>query len=130
VWAYGVVALSGETISNLSSGTAAVRVNTDGTVDKLDPGASQIDASTDWIIPNSAASSLYEVSWSQVSGDTPSYSNMAVAGTWYDLSVSRYVGYQPSPGAGESGVIRLSIRFNGGATIDTGDYDITGVEPP
>lgn len=121
----GTVTLTGATIEDPTNGQAEIRINTDGTTDKLDPGASQINNSTDWIIPNSAANSTYEVKWTLVSGDTPSGGTMVgAADTWFPLTSNQSIGYGPVSGS-ESGVIRIYIRYGSGPTLDTGDYDIT-----
>ena len=51
-----IITLSGEAIT--SAGSAGLRVNTDGTIDSRKgsgPTYAQIDAATDWIIPNAAS---------------------------------------------------------------------------
>lgn len=128
-FAWGVVTLSGETIVDSDQGSALVRFNTDGTVDKVLTGVSeQIDSGTDWIIPNGAAQSLYEFKWDQVSGDPMNSGNMSVEGTWYALSTNRSVGLSVGVPIADSGVITVSVRYNGGAVIDTANYDITAID--
>jgi len=70
---YGVVTLSGETISDIvdDPANAEVRIifRADGTIDKYEGGVTtQIDAGTDWIIPNGAANAGYDVGYSGLTG--------------------------------------------------------------
>ena len=70
VFAAPVVTLSGGTFSVSVPGTATsgIRINSDGTVDRLTGGSySQQSSSTDWVIPNSAAYYGYEVRVTNVS---------------------------------------------------------------
>jgi len=70
---YGVVTLSGETISHIVddplNAEVGIRFNADGTVDKKVGGTfTQIDTGTDWIIPNSAANAGYDVGYTGKTG--------------------------------------------------------------
>lgn len=124
----GTITLSGETISDLVTGSAYVQINADGTVDKYDPTVSQIDAATDWIIPNSAGNSSYDVKWTLTSGDAPTVTNMAVENTWYALTTDRYVGYSPAiPDNTESGDIVVYIG-RGGTVLASATYTISARE--
>ena len=124
----GTITLSGETISDMVTGSAYVQINGDGTVDKYDPTVSQIDSATDWIIPNAAGNSSYEVKWTLTSGDTPTVTNMAVANTWYALTSDRYVGYSPAiPNNTESGDIVVYIG-RGGTVLASATYTISARE--
>ena len=129
VWNNAVVTLSGETISDSgpSPATALVIFNTDGTVDKKEGlSTTQIDSGTDWIIPNGSADPLYEVSYTLDSGDA--LTDGGAAGTWVALSANRQYGYITDAPGSLSGTITVSIRFDGGATIDTGVYVLTAEE--
>lgn len=109
----GVVNLDGEA-SIVATGLAGVRINTDGTIDKnLDSTYSQIDAGTDWVIPNSAAGSLFEV---RCTLDSGSLLVDAGTGTWLAMSTNR------EWGTDSSATITLALRFAGGPIIDTGQY--------
>jgi hypothetical protein len=127
VFVKAVVTVSGESVFtdvhvSPDPGTAFVRFNTNGTVDSLVDGVTtQIDASTDWIIPNSAASGLYEIMAHQNSGDavTPS----AALDTWLALSSSRQWGFS-STALNVTANLTISIRFNGGATLSSNTYDV------
>ncbi|NIN97027.1 MAG: hypothetical protein GTN93_18175, partial [Anaerolineae bacterium] len=95
-----VITVSGETINqpNQTNPKVSVRFNTDGTIDKgigttVSLTYTQIDAATDWIIPNAAASGFYEVKIEENSASgsasSPQYSNPGGAGkgtgTWFTL---------------------------------------------
>lgn len=120
------VALSGEIGINAivpQPGTAyaGVRINTDGTVDKrINTNFTQIDTATDWIIPNSAASSDYEVYC------TDNNSNLAggssATGTWLAMSAAREWLISHDGATPKQLDITIAIRFSGGATIDSGNY--------
>jgi hypothetical protein len=113
-----VVTLSGETITGVIE--AQLVVKSDGTVEKyLDGVFTQLDAATDWIIDNTAASSLYEVMFSQDSGSAP---EVGTLDTWQDLGTDRSLGYNiDAPG---SGIFTVQIRYNGGAPLSSAQYTI------
>ena len=128
-----VITLSGEIISAADGSspyntTSALRINTDGTIDKgeaIDTDVitwTQIDAATDWIIPNGKASPIYEI---RVTGVTGTFTTEAAAvNVWVDLSSSRQWTVDRN-GVGTSTVtFTLEIRFASGATLDTGAYSI------
>ena len=126
----GVVTLSGQVIGDgvpsPDPSSAKVRINTDGTVDEFKNaiGAwAQIDSGTDWIIPNGDASSLYEVKLDVTTGDAPNSGDSESTGTWLALSADRIWGLD-SIGS-NAGDWTISIRYNGGAVIDTGLYEMS-----
>ena len=120
------VTLSGENLINdtntdPTASYAGIRVNTDGTIDKrVGATYTQIDASTDWIIPNGDASSLYEVYLVDNNANVDAGSDSTA--TWLALSTNRewYVAVT-SPGS-KNFDFDLSIRYNGGSTLDTANY--------
>lgn len=130
----GVVTLSGEAFIVAFDGDvmgpydtrSGIRINTDGTIDKYtgtNNGGytyAQIDASTDWIIPNSAANSSYEVQLDVNSG-TPNFSSDSTA-TWLAMSTNRQWIVQRTTVGTSTWNWTLRIRFNGGAEIDNGAY--------
>lgn len=120
-----VVSITGDTYYDGAGGTAQafVRFETDGTKDaKDDAGTSQRDASTDWIIPNGAASSSYEIFATQTSGDVPDAGSSA-EDTWIDLGTARRWGHIKSTGKGtSSGVWDIDIRFSGGPVLASGTF--------
>jgi hypothetical protein len=129
-----VVTVSGELITHFTTGataTAGVRVNTDGTIDKL-VGAvyTQIDASTDWIIPNIEASSTYEVritnvSWTQGSSfDTEA----SPAEVWISMAANREWSIVDATSTGlgaKSLTFDIEIRYDGGAVLDAGSFSMS-----
>lgn len=126
----GTVTISGETISDTGGAPARATVifNTDGTVDKRESTTvTQIDSATDWIIPNVYAGSLYEIKYELDSGDALTETNMVVS-TWADMGTTRTMGYATSDPGTESGTITVSIRFNGGPVLDTGQYVLSATE--
>ena len=128
----GTVTLTNATITD--SGGAPARalviINSDGTVDKREGGSvSQINASTDWIIPNGKADSNYEAKWDLISGDAPTGATGGwLENDWTALSSDLQVGYITGAPGTESGVIRVSIRYNGGSVLDTGDFTCSATE--
>lgn len=109
---------------------AGIRINTDGTIDKYTYNGttgiySQIDESSDWIIPKDAASSDYQV-WLEVnSGQNPNYASDS-KDTWLPMSANRQWIYRRSTQGGpDSFNWTLKIRFDGGADIDSGVYSGT-----
>lgn len=144
--AWGVVTLSGEAIIGTSTTEshpiAGIRVNTDGTIDKITgefstPTYTQIDAATDWIIPNTSATSVFEFKIEErAEGGTASGAFVSPGGsikdlgTWYPLTgnLTWYVHHITSNGT-HSWDITLYVRYGpNGATLDTGDYDMDAVE--
>lgn len=109
--------LDGESITNVLTGVATVWINADGTVDKTDfGGRTQIDSATDWVIPNSVASSDYDVRYTSLTGD-PLDVAPAAENVWVDLSVDREFGNN----LGNS-TFTIEIREPGGETVASGVY--------
>lgn len=124
-----VVKLSGENVSVTYESHAGIRVNTDGTVDKREGGTyTQIDGTTDWIIPNGDASSLYEVRVTNVShtGGASGWSSAAAAdNTWIAISANRewnVIADGPYTSDTRQANFDMQIRYNGGAVLTTGAY--------
>ena len=122
----GIVTVSGESISDiqvLTTATAGVRFNADGTIDKNVTGVySQIDSGTDWLIPNAAAPSLYQV-YAAYTGVAPSG---AATNTWLDLTSNReWTVVNSGPGGTDVCTLTVSIRYNGGGVIDSGVFTLS-----
>lgn len=132
----GVVTLNAQTGANQASdnvsGTAIWRFNTDGTVDRDDDaGVVQVASSTDWIIPNSSASSGYELKWVQVSGDAPTNTTNNIAeNTWTSLGSRIDIGAFAGIGSYETGIVTVSIRLNGGSVLDSANFEWEAIELP
>lgn len=114
------VTLSGEsgiTDVQLTPGpaTVGVRINNDGTIDKLEAAAyTQIDAATDWLRPNAASKTPYTVRC------TDNNANLEVGssatGSWLPLT-STYTWFVTQSGAGSKNLdITLEISDDGGST--------------
>jgi hypothetical protein len=129
------VILSGATITGVDSGggpvytsDAALFVRADGTIDKLETGSgtTQINSSTDWIIPNGSASGDYQVMIHEDSGTLNRLFQDKID-TWLSLAGDRDWGVFRSisaPGS-KTCTVTLSIRKNGGPVIATAVYVLT-----
>lgn len=125
VFVNAVVTVSGETIQNLNnefSAAASVIFKSTGIVQKVDfGGTAQIDASTDWIIPNGAASSAYEIRATLTSGSAPN--NTGTLNTWQDLGTDRSWSNICIGDVIASSTLLIEIR-RGGVTLGSGSYVI------
>lgn len=118
----GTVTVSGETVT--SSGSAGIRVNTDGTIDSRKgsgPTYAQIDASTDWIIPNSASGiKTYHVRLDI--NESNMHASSDSMNTWLEINTAREW-WHVSSGLTRNGTLRVSD--DGGSTdLDTGTYSL------
>ncbi len=125
--------LNGEIISNTEADPTQARAwvifNPDGTVDKREGGSvTQIDSGTDWIIPNIAASSIYEVRFTGLTGDAFNVLS-AAADNWVDIGTGRAWGYtNTTNGTTASGDATFEIRRgSSGAAIVGATYDLTAI---
>lgn len=126
VTASATVTVSGEVITDQTTQSrqhaAGIRVNSDGTIDKLvNTTYTPIDTATDWIIPNSVAPDDYECRFEKdsgtgtVSGDT--------LDTWHPLTSNREFKLVRATDANEQQVVgTLRIRKGTGAEIDSASY--------
>lgn len=128
------VNLDGQTISFSSTANrwAGVRINTDGTVDRRGGTSGnyvQIDSGTDWIIPNGSASSDFEV-YCTVNSSSGSGldAGSAATDTWLALSTNREWFCSRTTVGTDSANLTISIRYNGGATLDSGTYALTATK--
>ena len=129
----GIVTLSGEPQWNTSNqNPCGIRINADGTVDKLENVTyTQLDASTDWIIPNSAANGVYQVRITNVVdvGGTDAGFNdeqAAAEDTWISLSSNRQWSCVAVGATGADSVgynFDVQIRYAGGPVLATGNYE-------
>lgn len=130
----GVVTVSGDTFNTVFDGDVmgpwdsriGWRVNSDGTIDYysgiLSSGYTytQVSASTDWIIPNSAAPDDYQVLLT-VSGTAPNFSS-ASTGVWLALTTSRQWIFRRTTVGTSSINWTIAIRKGTGSTLDSGSY--------
>jgi hypothetical protein len=128
------LSLSGESITGTVSGAsviAGIRVNTDGTIDSLKGTTyAPIDAATDWIMPNSAATSTYEVRITAVTFNAGSAfaSEAAAEDAWIDLSANREWTVQDTnagPAGNQDVDFTLEIRLgSSGNALKSGSYTL------
>lgn len=129
----GDITLSGANISSTSgSGPVVCRldINMDGTIDHWDgpsSTATQLSPSTDWIIPNDAASQVYQVMFDNVAGTLGAGTTLS-EGVWSPMDqdhqiVCRRTGAQ---GNGQTGLtFDLHIRLgSSGGVLATGAYTL------
>ena len=133
-WQNAVVTLSGSSANGISNLGSGFRWNSDGTVDRTISGGSpwtQNNASTDWIIPNDAASGDYSIRftentsngfWQYLSGGA-----LVDGTTWHSLSTTRTIYGNSTSGLNEGTCeLQVAISDDGGSTIlDTGQYNMS-----
>lgn len=126
----GNVTVSGETFTDFGvnrTARAALVVRADGTIDKIvNVTTTQIDSSTDWIIPNGDASSLYDVRYTGLTGDPLDASSSLNEDEWGALSSDMFFEQRALVGTGDafSSTFTIQVRFNGGAVLDSASYTI------
>ncbi len=113
--------------TDTSSAVAGVRLNTDGTLDSNGGFFYvQVNASTDWVIPNESASGIYEVRATQISS-TGSGTRTGTLGTFESLGSEREWWARRVSGAGDGTdewVIDLEIRKGTGPVLSTGRFTL------
>ena len=131
-----VVTVSGQTVIEVGSEpSAGVRFNTDGTVDSYtnengsSPTYSQIDASTDWIVPNSAASDKTYHVRATLNSESGGGTKTGPLGVWLELNTNLLWFIERLSGAG-SGTsewdLDIEISDDGGTTtLDTALYQLS-----
>ncbi len=127
-----LVTVSGEVISNsVSNGNtarAAVQVVVDGTMNKIEAiTTTQIDAATDWRVPNGNGAGFWVQFTKSGLDPAPNYNpDSTTLGTWYELdAVSRRIGWEESTDDTDiSGTITVKISDNmsGSPVLDQGNY--------
>ena len=126
----GTVTLTDTDIEDLAAGDrlyrAALVIRTDGTTDQFESTTqTQINGTTDWIIPNGDANGFYEVKYELDSGDALDASTSISASTWEFIGSDTFFEQRWASGAGIGGKqswITVSIRYNGGSVLDSGSY--------
>jgi hypothetical protein len=125
----GQVNLDGHTVdSDLQAATAhvGIRFNADGTVQMTIADANtwvQIDAAADWITPNDAADSSYELRYTNAVGDIFTTESSA-EDVWVDLSVDRFYRIARVPTGTDTVTCDFEIRL-GGSTLASAEYIIS-----
>ena len=120
-----VVTVSGASISHSDSGASAqagVKFNSDGTVDKQELVTfTQINPTTDWIIPANDFGGIYYISWTDdsrtVNGGIFSEPFASSGGTnWQPLTSNRLWTVTNSSNAASQWVITIRISGDAGLT--------------
>ncbi len=128
-----VVTLTAHQVFSVSAGgvsNARLHIVADGTMwrQTTHMGSQQINAATDWIIPNlSAPDSSYEVRYiNLVTQSLPQFSAFAAENVWVDLSESRFLQVYAWPGGiYRTATFDLEIRKDGGAVLATASFTLT-----
>jgi len=117
-------------ITDVDTGIGLLEVRTDGTLWKREGGTpTQLNSSTDWVVPNGSADSNFDVKWVDLSGDGANSGNMSAdSDTWLAVSTMKSIGFEDSVTSLREGVITLSIRRNDGAVIDTGNFEFSVID--
>ncbi len=126
-----VVTLSGDVNAAFNFGANAVAyhfANSDGTFDEKDNTSPviQINASTDWIIPNASAPGSYRIRHTSAVGDTAWFVPAGAINVYIALTVIR--GYRvtdTSPTLGGKSVTYTLEIDDGAVSQDTGSYTLT-----
>lgn len=140
----GTVTLSGETVNR--DGTLDVvgiyvygsSSGSQGQVDKREGSTyTQIDTTTDWVIPNSAAGDGYHIKCtitSDIGGD-PGFTGGSGTGSWLSLTgvTSRFwIAEPPGPYGADSKDITFTLEISddgGSTTLDSASYRIISGGP-
>ena len=124
-----VVTVSGENIfhvvANGNTARAGVRVNNDGTIDKLILSTyTQIDSSTDWRIPNGSGAGFHVKFTKGFLDPDP---DVGTLDTWLALTANREVYYEETANDTADGAnITVHISDDGGSTtLDSAVYTLT-----
>lgn len=126
-----VVTLSGHTITAgvdyPGNATAVVRIDDNGIMYQIDDqGLAQIDSSTDWVRPASAAPGPYQCRYTNYTGD-PVQATASVD-TWYSLSGGNFQVSVTQYGEGfQSATFDLQIRWGTGSVLASATYHLSAV---
>lgn len=117
--------LSGEVVNSTAAATndCDVAFRADGTVDTVTTqfGTVQIDNATDWIIPNGAANSTYDIRYINLTGDA-FFTSSASENTWIDLGSDRQWGLRLTGTGSDSTTVTFEIRDDHGTTVASAEY--------
>lgn len=128
--ASAVVTVSGEVITDTGAGArtyrAAAVFRTGGTVDKIvNTTTTQIDNSTDWLIPNGDAPADYEVKYDLISGPALDGSTSLADGVWGALTADKFFEQRRTAIGSSSSTITISVRKGSGSVLDSATYVLT-----
>ena len=131
VWERATVTVSGQQIEDFESqegdsASAGVKFGVDGKVyERVGGNETQIDSSTDWIRPTSAAGSNYEAKATATAGSDSLSSSSDSLDSWLGLGSNRYWGLNATSVEYKSAVITIQIRRSGeSSALDSGVYMI------
>ena len=85
-------------------------------------------STTDWVVPATNAPGLYEIRFTNASGDTTYLSSTQAVDVWEDFSATDYILsiFDSSPNfGGKSATFTIEIRLDGGAVLGSGEYTIS-----
>ncbi len=108
-------------VENGNTAIAILRIRVDGTIEKTEGvRQTQLQAATDWIMPNHLNDGLYAVKFSKdIVDDAPTGGD--ALDVWHFISTNRTVEYiEPLDDTELKAVITTRIRYNGGAELDNG----------
>lgn len=127
------VTVSGEVIAGSDAPTsiAGVRFNAGGTVEKYEDGLySQIDAATDWRIPNTGGAKTYHVRATE-NAQIGTGNRVGTLGSWIALSSSpEWTVEETTSGQSATWDLDIEVSDDGGSTtLDTGLFELTATVP-
>ena len=130
------VTLSGQTVADFNVNvdvTCGIRVTTTGYVQQYQSTTASwvnVDATTDWIDPHTAADSTYYVRVTSVTGDAFT-SSPGTNGNWFAISSNRAWELTASAGTGtKSTSFTLQISKPSGTVLDGGSYTLEPQSDP
>ncbi len=124
----GVVTVSGENATDIAvnrNARATIVLRQDGTIDKIeDTTITQVDAATDWIIPNIAAPSNYQFRYTGLAGDPLDGSTSAAEDVWRAASVGDFFFEQRATADPEdfTSTITIQVRKGTGPVLDSATF--------
>ena len=125
-----LLTLSGESIShsvsNGNTARAGVRVNSDGTIDKREGNIyMQIDASTDWRIPNGSGAGFYVRFNKGVLDPNPDFGTL---NSWLELNSNREIYYEESANdTQDGGTITVELSRDQSTVAASAGYPLTAI---
>lgn len=127
-----VVTLSGGSVTAFNFGATATAYfwyNQDGTVDtkKNSNPVVQVNASTDWVIPNGSGPGAYRCKYSGMTGDTGDYvGNLSTSYSAISLGNKYLAVRDTTPTGGNAKSITATTHIDDGSVEqDTGSYTLT-----
>ena len=129
----GVVTVSGEVIDDSGVGArtyiARLRLLSTGTTDKREnTTTTQIDASTDWIIPNGAAPDDYEVRYVSHTGQALNGSTNLTENNWAALTSNAIMTLTKALAGAESQSCSFTVEVrkgSSGGALDSASYTLS-----